>query len=698
VTRFLAPAPEAPVAPGPAPTFSVAIAVHDAADVVGEAIESALGQTRPPLEVVVCDDGSTDDLDAALEPYRDRIVLVRKEQGGEGSAKNAAARAASGEFVVILDADDVFHPRRLEALAELASARPDLDILTSDAVIAVDGRPVRRCYSGGWTFPVEDQRTEILRRNFVFGLAAVRREALLRDGGFDEGILWTTDWDRWLRLILAGSRVGAVAEPLATYRVRETSLSARREDLTRGKVATLEKARATQALSAAEHAALEEALTGYRRELALAELRRGLAAGDPAVRRHAAALSRARGLTLRQRVEVAAARAAPRAAGRAVRARTRRFWTGAGGTRVDRRAAGTAATRIMLHTDARAWGGAERSLANLAAELSPRFEVVVAGVDRGVVEAVAAGRPGARTAVVPFIARRSDLRAVAAHLRALLAVRPRVLHVNLHSPWTSQMLLFLAPLLPGLRVVAVEQLPSPASSEGQRRIKRGASRRLAAHVAVGERSAREVERLAGLPAGSVRVIHNGVPDVAADLARARSAGAPTVGSMGRLEPQKGFDVLLRALPSLPGTRAVLVGDGGERAALERLAAELGLDGRVAFTGWSEDARAQLASFDVFVLPSRYEGFPLAVVEAMLAGRPVVASDVGSVREAVRDGATGLLVPPNDPGALAAAVGRLLADPGRAREMGRAGRRLALERYTAGSMARSFECLYDEILT
>jgi glycosyltransferase involved in cell wall biosynthesis len=143
---------------------------------------------------------------------------------------------------------------------------------------------------------------------------------------------------------------------------------------------------------------------------------------------------------------------------------------------------------------------------------------------------------------------------------------------------------------------------------------------------------------------------------------------------------------------------VLVGDGGERAALERLAAELALDGRLAFTGWSEEARAQLASFDVFVLPSRYEGFPLAVVEAMMAGLPVVASDVGSVREAVRDGATGLLVPPNDPGALAAAVGRLLADPGRAREMGRAGRRLALERYTAAAMARSFECLYDEILT
>ena len=151
---------------------------------------------------------------------------------------------------MILDADDVFLPTRLEALADLAAARPDLDILTTDAILTVDGREVRRCYSRGWTFEVQDQRREILKRNFIFGLAAVRRELLLADGGFDEDILWTTDWDRWLRLILEGSRVGAVAEPLALYRVRESSLSARRDDLVRGKIATLEKARANPCCAA----------------------------------------------------------------------------------------------------------------------------------------------------------------------------------------------------------------------------------------------------------------------------------------------------------------------------------------------------------------------------------------------------------------------------------------------------------------
>jgi glycosyltransferase involved in cell wall biosynthesis len=119
--RLAAPPPAGPVARAAPPTFSVAIAAYQAADVVGEAIESALAQTVPPHEVVVCDDGSTDDLDRALEPYRDRIVLLRQRNRGEAAAKNAAARAASGDFVAILDADDVYLPERLEALGRLAA-------------------------------------------------------------------------------------------------------------------------------------------------------------------------------------------------------------------------------------------------------------------------------------------------------------------------------------------------------------------------------------------------------------------------------------------------------------------------------------------------------------------------------------------------------------------------------------------------
>ena len=124
----------------------------------------------------------------------------------------------------------------LEALSELAQLRPDLDILTSDALIVANGVEVRHVYDRSWRFEVEDQRSAILQRNFVFGLAAVRRRRLLEHGGFDESIRWTTDWDLWLRMILAGSSAGCVDEPLAHYRLRQTSLTAQRRDLLLGKL------------------------------------------------------------------------------------------------------------------------------------------------------------------------------------------------------------------------------------------------------------------------------------------------------------------------------------------------------------------------------------------------------------------------------------------------------------------------------
>lgn len=335
-SRFLAPDATG-VQPGPPPTFSIIIAAYQVADVIGDALESIRSQTCRPLEVIVCDDGSRDHLDAALEPYRDEIVLLRKENGGEGSAKNAAARAARGDFVVILDADDVYMPGRLEALSALAQARPDLDILTTDGLLIAGGRTARHVYDRTWRFEIADQRRAILQRNFIFGLAAVRRSRLLDHGGFDESILWTTDWDLWLRLILSGSRAGCVDQPLALYRLRETSLTARRRDLLLGKLATLEKARHNPDLAEAEISVLDASLAAYRRELELLELKGAVAAGAPDARRRALALLRAREHAVRSRLQAATIAAAPATAGHVLRRRERAAWTGAAGIRVPRK-------------------------------------------------------------------------------------------------------------------------------------------------------------------------------------------------------------------------------------------------------------------------------------------------------------------------------------------------------------------------
>lgn len=333
---FLAPRPERPPEPREPPTFSVVIAAYQAAAFAGDAVASALAQTRPPLEVIVSDDGSTDDLAGALAPWRDRIVLLRNEHGGEAAAKNAGAAAARGEYVVLLDADDVYLPERLEALGELAAERPDLDVLTTDAYLEAAGAVVRRCYTDSWPFPVADQRGAILARNFVFGHAAVRRERLLAVGGFDPA-MGVPDWECWIRLVLAGAHVGLVAEPLSRYRLRETGLSSDRLAHLRAYVAALEKTRGHPGLTPRERETLAEALGLRRRQLAQAEAEAALLEGRADARRRAAQVALARGSPPLTRAKAALAAVAPGVARRVLARRRQEAWMGASGIRVIRR-------------------------------------------------------------------------------------------------------------------------------------------------------------------------------------------------------------------------------------------------------------------------------------------------------------------------------------------------------------------------
>ena len=144
---------------------------------------------------------------------------------------------------------------------------------------------------------------------------------------------------------------------------------------------------------------------------------------------------------------------------------------------------------------------------------------------------------------------------------------------------------------------------------------------------------------------------------AARPALERNGSRPLVGNVARLAPQKDHRTLIEAARLVPEADFVVVGDGELRGEHERLAAGL----PVRFLGTRDDVPELLASFDVFAFPSRFEGLCLAVIEAQAAGVPVVATPVGGIRETVVDGETGLLVPTRDPGALAAAVRRLLAD-------------------------------------
>ncbi len=216
-------------------------------------------------------------------------------------------------------------------------------------------------------------------------------------------------------------------------------------------------------------------------------------------------------------------------------------------------------------------------------------------------------------------------------------------------------------------------------------------------------------RAGGVPEAALRVIPSAVDPQALAPTRSRESVRAAEGlgneilflTVAALVPRKGLDVLLRALARLveEGLAPVLwiCGSGPARSGLERLSEELGLAKRVRFLGRREDVPDLLAACDVFALPARREGLGVAALEAMAAGRPVVASRVGGLAEAVVEGGTGLLVPPDDPAALAAALGRLLREPALRRELGRAGPGRIAEGFRADQMVAAYEELYSELL-
>ncbi|MDI9569833.1 MAG: glycosyltransferase family 4 protein [Pseudomonadota bacterium] len=177
-------------------------------------------------------------------------------------------------------------------------------------------------------------------------------------------------------------------------------------------------------------------------------------------------------------------------------------------------------------------------------------------------------------------------------------------------------------------------------------------------------------------------------------------GAFVIGAVGRLTAIKGQRYLLTAAAELareiPELICLIVGEGEMRRELEEEAAVLGMGGRVVFPGWRRDVGAYISALDVFVMPSLNEGMGRVVVEAMASGRPVVASDVGGLRNLVIQGQNGLLVPPGDAAALAAAIRMLYRDPARRRAMGEEGRRRA-PAFSAGAMIEKIDDLYRELL-
>ncbi len=285
---------------------------------------------------------------------------------------------------------------------------------------------------------------------------------------------------------------------------------------------------------------------------------------------------------------------------------------------------------------------------------------------------------------------------------ALMRFRPDIVHLHTGRAtwlggWAARML--------SIPAITTRRMDKPVQRGWRQRVTYGP---LVARVVAVSLAVQEELLAGGVSPDKVSLIHDAVDphvfDSSLDTCVARSAlgagpNAIVLLSVAALVRRKGHDVLLEALARSRCPHLVLwiAGDGPERGALEAQAARLGLSERVRFLGARTDVPDLLAACDIFVLPSRHEGLGVSALEAMAARRPVVASRVGGLAEAVLDETTGLLVPPEDPSELARAVDRLAADPLLRRRLGESGPVRVSEGFLASQMVHAYDELYVTVL-
>jgi len=365
--------------------------------------------------------------------------------------------------------------------------------------------------------------------------------------------------------------------------------------------------------------------------------------------------------------------------------------------------AGTARLTVA-HVDAeRGFSGGEVQVRLLMRGLAQRGYHNVLIAPPAAALARAAADDGIAVRAVPL---RSDLDvlAIVRLLRVFRAERIQLVHLHTgRAAWLGG----LAAGIAGLPAVITRRMDRRVTAGWRTRRIYIASRRRVAALS----PAIAAQLVAGgVPAPRIAVIPSAVDPTriaprraAAEVRRAESAGAADVVLLAAaaLVRRKGIDVLLDALAALRARdlhpRLWIAGDGPERAALCAQASALALEDRVRWLGRRDDVGDLLAACDVFVLPSRAEGLGVAALEAMAAARPVVASAVGGLADAVVDGRTGLLVEPADPVALAVALSQLLYDPALRARLGAAGPARIAEGYLPEQMVASYERLYASVL-
>lgn len=359
---------------------------------------------------------------------------------------------------------------------------------------------------------------------------------------------------------------------------------------------------------------------------------------------------------------------------------------------------------VVHYTDSNGFGGAEQALLNLMTELEAQNwrSILMYHPSAGIAPLI---EQAARLDIELYpVPRMPDgqlgARRVWAFSRKLRTRRPDVFHAHLTWPLACKFgltgaILAGVPAITATIQLYVEFPLNPSIFVQQRLI----ASRVGRYIAVSQAVAKRLIQKLRLPERKVQVIHNCVP-AASDPIHYRPserASQPVVLTVARLDEQKGHHYLLEAAVQVPEAQFVLAGDGPLRASLEAQARALGVERQVRFLGYRKDISDLLAKCDVFVLPSLYEGLPLSILEAMWAGKPVIATQIGGSDEAVIAGETGILIPPADPDALATAIRTILADPSLAQRLASAGRARVEQEFSAKKMVQQVTHIYDELL-
>lgn len=357
--------------------------------------------------------------------------------------------------------------------------------------------------------------------------------------------------------------------------------------------------------------------------------------------------------------------------------------------------------RIIQVTESLEIGGAERVVVTLANSLAARHESSVICLKQlGPLAAELAGVP------VSCIGKRegNDPGAILRLARAFKSARADVVHAH---DWGCYLDAMAAAWMAGIPV-AVQTVhgrymayPPGRLAALKKSLRHACERRVADRfgnvVCVSDALRTHVAEEIGIGAAQTMTIANGVAVPPLNRTRAPQPGALRLVTVGRLAAVKNYGLLIRAFAPLaarwPQLSLIFVGDGPERAGLERLATSLGLTGSVFFLGFRSDIDQLLADSDIFVLTSVSEGIPMSILEAMKCGLPVVATRVGGVPATVADGETGLLVESGDDRALTRALEVLVGNPRSAEEMGAAGHNRALQKFSVEAMVGAYEAVY-----